>query len=359
MRYVKILAMLIGSFLVIQATSSAKPPVQGDYLMMEFSDSTESNAPFASLSNLTMDGVGNGTFQQIFLSNGDTPESGSFTYKLSPDGSFAIMVGEDTFYGVAGPEGQGLVVINTSSTSPGFYSAIKKSSNMSNSSVSGDYILASYGDEISSNDPWSCLASLHMDGNGNGTYQQLENSKNDPLESGSFTYSVGSDGVIYINAGGNTFQGLVSGDSSYMCLTRITGTSQDVEIMLAIKKSSGLSNASLKGEYIMADFSDSSSSNSPVSTLTVLRMDGSGNGTYRNLRSSNTDPLESGSFTYSVTSDGSLTIIVNGEPLHGIAAASGNVLIISETSSDNPGIVLAIKKSAGAMTWLPLLLDDQ
>jgi hypothetical protein len=45
----------------------------------------------------------------------------------------------------------------------------------------GDYLMSQFENTAAEGDPWSGLAAINLDGNGNGTYQDLYTSDTDPL----------------------------------------------------------------------------------------------------------------------------------------------------------------------------------
>ncbi len=64
--------------------------------------------------------------------------------------------------------------------------------------------------------------------------------------------------------------------------------------------------------------------------------------------------------TYSVSSDGRLTLTVGSNIVgHGIVSSDGGVFTLAQTD-DDAGIIVGIKKSLvdKAMPWIPLLLLD-
>ncbi len=99
----------------------------------------------------------------------------------------------------------------------------------------GDYLWSEFENAATGGSPWSGLATINLDGNGNGTIRHLYTSDTDPLESGNFTYSIGSDGSLAITAGSDTFHGIVSADGTIYTLVRTTGA--EIEILVGIKKS--------------------------------------------------------------------------------------------------------------------------
>ena len=135
-----------------------------------------------------MDGTGNGTFQNLYTSSGDL-ENGSFTYTVSDDGSLTVFSDSEVLHGIISQDGNVLTLALTTSDEPGIIVGIKKSTNLTNATFRGKYIMCQFTDEItysgSADRPVAMLSEISLDGAGNGTYQDLYTSSGD-LESGSF-----------------------------------------------------------------------------------------------------------------------------------------------------------------------------
>jgi hypothetical protein len=106
----------------------------------------------------------------------------------------------------------------------------------------------------------------------------------------------------------------------------------------------------------MSEFENAATGGYPWSGLAAINLDGNGNGTFRDLYTSDTDPLESGSFNYSISSDGSLSITVGSDTLHGIVSADGTIYTLVKTTGDEIEILVGIEKSPLGMPHTPLLL---
>jgi hypothetical protein len=63
-----------------------------------------------------------------------------------------------------------------------------------------------------------------------------------------------------------------------------------------------------------------------------------------------------GSFTYSISSDGSLTITAGSDTLNGIVSADGTIYTLVKTTGDEIGILVGIKESPLGMPSATLLL---
>jgi hypothetical protein len=282
-------------------------------------------------------------------------ESGSFTYSVAADGMLTVSAEEELDHGIVSADGSIFTVAwTTAGEPPGIAVGIKKSSGMSNGSAGGYYIMSSFADEPGLNSPWSGLVRIYLDGNGNGTYQDLYTSDNDP-ESGSFTYSIAPDGMLTIYVMGIQFHGMVSADGSIFSIAETIPGEPGID--LGIKESTGMSNASAKGCYLISQYEDQIGTNAPWAALTRICLDGNGNGTYQDLYTSDNDLEGPGSFTYSIAADGQLTIYTEGMQFHGIVSADGNVFTVAITVGGEPGILVGIKKSStGISPGMPFLL---
>ncbi len=125
---------------------------------------------------------------------------------------------------------------------------------------------------------------------------------------------------------------------------------------ILINGSLGLAFTKPAGDYLMSDFENEDVGGNPWSGLIAINLDGNGNGTIRDLYTSDTDPLESGSFTYLVSSDGSLTINAGSDTFHGIVSADGTIYTLVRTAGTEIGILVGIEKSPVGMPHTPLLL---
>ena len=148
--------------------------------------------------------------------------------------------------------------------------------------LSGEFIIADFEDNTGVNSPEAALILITLDGNGHGTYQDLYTSETDPLEHGEITYSIAPDGSLTLQEVGESVMdhGIVSADGNMLTLAY---PSNWPGIAVGIKKSSGMSNASLNGSYLASYFGDETESNSPWAGLARVTLDGNGHATYQDL----------------------------------------------------------------------------
>ena len=119
-----------------------------------------------------------------------------------------------------------------------------------------------------------------------------------------------------------------------------------------------MTNAVLNGDYIVSEYNPYQGT--PSAALSSVSFDGNGSASSQVLYDSVRD-LESGTFTYSVSSDGRLTATIGSEIVgYGIVRSDGSVFTLAQTE-DDAGIIVGIKKSLvdKAMPWIPLLLLDE
>lgn len=130
------------------------------------------------------------------------------------------------------------------------------------------------------------------------------------LLDGTLTYSVASDGTASFDVEENSVIssfdiGQVSADENYITIVDADASDNFLLYGFGIKKSTGLSNATLNGTYIMNETGIDYPN--PWTMRSRLTFDGNGNGTWEALEVSD-GSLDSGAFTYSVSDDGTLSV---------------------------------------------------
>lgn len=180
-----------------------------------------------------------------------------------------------------------------------------------------------------------------LDGKGGGYTQFLESSVG-LTGGGSFTIAdISDDGTFTVSVPSfMTGSGIISADGNIMSVIYVDdGYSQ---LSVAIKKSSGMSNAKLKGEYIIVNQNTKGDQARMLATF-----DGQGKGTYQALEITDGE-LPSGSLTYTVNSDGSLIFTVPGIFTgHGIVSPDGKIAAIFINGDGFSEIAIMIQKSTG------------
>jgi hypothetical protein len=294
---------------------------------------------------LSFDGNGSGQIIEV----GGVSEIISFTYSVNSDGKFTIGIGGSTGTGIVSSDGNQFTFIDKGQDDNTFdevhYTGIKKSSGMSNTSLNGTYVMTTFGGGQDPNgngsgsvlDVWTDYVTLSFDGNGNGQIIEVGGVS----ESFSFTYSVNSDGKFTIGIAGGNETGIVSSDGNYFTFISKgpdDNTFDEVHYT-GIKKSSGMSNTSLNGTYVMTTFGggqdpDGNGSGTVLDVWTdyvTLSFDGNGSGQITEV----CGVSEIISFTYSVNSDGKFTIGIAGGNETGIVSSDGNHFTFTSKGPDD------------------------
>ncbi|MDY7032630.1 MAG: hypothetical protein SVY10_12080 [Thermodesulfobacteriota bacterium] len=304
--------------------------LNGEYTMCQYG--TDPNS-MTTISDLTCDGNGSVAYQEIASSWGPPYDSGTGTYSVSSDGS--LILGSGT--GIVSADGNIFTMVDYDASDNALFLwvGIKKSSGMSNAILNGEYTVCQYGTDPNS---MTTISDLTCDGNGSVAYQEIASSWGPPYDSGTGTYSVSSDGSLILGSG----TGIVSADGNIFTMVDYDVSDNALFLWVGIKKSSGMSNASLNGEYTMCQYGTDPNSMTTISDLTC---DGNGSVAYQEIASSWGPPYDSGTGTYSVSSDGSL-ILGSGT---GIVSADGNIFtMVDYDVSDNALFLwVGIKKSSG------------
>ena len=298
----------------------------GDPVMVQFD-------PWSVLLSSNFDGAGGGTYQEIATSDGPPFVSGSVTYNLDPDGSLTSTLSNgEVFNGILNADNNILAVADTDPSLDDFIEMdvlIKNSTDLTNAILDGDYIgvrISGFGS--------TALFSTTFDGNGNGAFQYLASSDQQQL-SGEFTYSVDPNGDATISGlVAAASAGIVSGDGTVISMVD-TDSSDDDEISMAvlIKTGTGLSNATLNGDYVGVSYGYSIGDGTfEETTVTSIRdVDGAGNMVFEILYNSagNVGTINA---TYAVLDNGSITInLPNNEVYEGIIHADGEILSFVNT----------------------------
>ena len=287
--------------------------LDGDYYEFNyFSDD------YTDFIEVVFDGADGFTYQTIETSDGSALDAGSGTYTVESDGEITIT--NDDNRGMISSDGQFIFLVDLAGI-PGLDLFIKQSSGLSNSILNGEYYAINYFA-----DDYTDFMEVTFDGVGGLTYQTLETSDGSPLDAGSGTYAVASDGQITL--GDN--RGVVSSNGNFVFTVDLAGTPG---LVILVKKSSGLTQSILNGDYYSLNhFSDD------FASFSKANFDGNGDINYQQLQST-TGPLDSRSGTYTVASDGEITIGGN----RGMVSSDGRLVFLADFGG-NPGIDIFSRK---------------
>jgi 6-phosphogluconolactonase (cycloisomerase 2 family) len=318
----------------------------------------------------TMTFDGNGALSYAFTRDEDgtvTSESGSATYSISSGGTLAF----DVFSGGVLVGGEAFTVSST--TKQVMMVGIKKSGSFSTASLNGAYAVAGYhrtnvggvtmpapgGPMPNPNGFKSNAGTLTFDGAGgvsiSGT--QVLDGVVSP-DTGADTYTVGADGALSLISSG--FQGGVLAGKRVLLLGNTAGTR--TEILVATAKGSGMSDATLSGEYTWTSLKHVGATQpatpsvgdplpNPLGFKTQVGtavFDGAG--AFTASLTENLDGVVSAfsdSDTYSVAGDGTMTF---GGNFAGGVLPGGNMAILATVSGGGCEFFVLLKGRRGHVT---------
>lgn len=311
--------------------------LNGTYIMNEIGiDSTH----WTGRIEITFDGDGNGTWQQLDDSNGSTG-SGSLTYNVSADGTLSI---DGVEVGMLNTDERFFNIVDTNSADSdlSFHFGVKQSSGLSNATLHGTFMIGEMG--VLDADHWTRRIEATFDGNGNGIWQYIDDSDGS-TDSGSLTYTVEDDGTLSVD--GATV-GQLSSDGNVFTIIDAEFADNDVSLQIGLKQSSNFSNNSLKGDYIVEEIGvDSTHWTGRV----AMTFDGDGNGTWQQFDDSK-HATGSGTLTYSVTDSGVLSI--DGTEVGQIGMDTNVFMIVdSDVTDSDLSLHIGIKKSIRTPTPTP------
>ncbi len=270
---------------------------------------------------------GNFSMTQLVNSEGSL-EGGTGVYSIFDDGKVSIKSSDhdigDTILGATSSDTSIMsFIINHAQWPEEFAIGFKKSNGLTNAALTGDYYIAAYEYNNTVR-----FAEASLDGNGAMSFQQLFDTDGS-LGSGSGSYSVAGDGRLTTGDGstGDQVVGTISSDGGMFACIGWYPAYQN-EIFIGIKKSLGLTNAVLNGNYYVTNYEHGG-----TVRLAELIFDGQGGLSYQTLYYSAGSALNF-SGAYSVASDGLLTLNLplSGPTIMGVVSSDGKTFTCMEVS---------------------------
>lgn len=254
------------------------------------------------------------------------------TYTIDAEGRY--QVSGHTGYGVIAPNGSVYAWVDTDNTDNALSLVIgvRKGANLSTASLNGtyDFHQIGYGSGV-----YTMGMTMQFDGQGTESWTINSISGGSPsATTGIGSYSVTSDGVFTTYTGKT---GMVSADHNFIIIAD-TDSAGGISISLGVKRSSGLSNTSLKGRYYRMMMGSG-----PFSLMARLDADGSGNAVNEMQENSFTNVVTPQNYTYSINSDGTGTItsLTSGtRPI--ILSPDGYLMLGTDTDSSDGTVSLDI-----------------
>ena len=338
--------------------------LDGDFIGTGFGFDNELFSYWSALFKADFDGSGGGNFDNLETSDGSSG-GGPLTYNLDFDGSLSATLGDGTvFSGILNPDKNILAVADTDSSEDFFVEmdvVIKKSAGLSDDILNGEYIGVRIGSA-----PSTARILFDFAGKGSGDFTYLADSRRfTTLPSGGFDYTFLSNPADFVDILSITepaiitSKGIVSGDGAVVSLVDTEFGGDLIDLTVLIKTSSGLSAATIDGDYVavsFAIFTGSSGGASQATTLWNINADGAGNLEFEIIESSSSrEPIEPTTYRVNVLDDtlervipGSIEIGPPGNPrFDGIVNAKGDVFTFVDTN-DNDDLIemgVAIKKT--------------
>jgi hypothetical protein len=292
---------------------------------------------------MTFDGSGGFDLTIVYDSGGDSA-SISGTYTVDSDGSLSIA--DTDLRGQASADGN---LFATTDTNPDdddgdiiLGVGLKYGSGLDASVMNGSYTVCQIRNDGATK---ASRMSFTFDGTGNLSGEILEDTDG---TTGALTgtYTVAADGAlgVVVNGLSKTFGGNVSPDGN---LFQIYDTDDDGEVLVMIglkKTSSGMSAASLSGDYQLNMMAEDSTA--PWTSRIAMTADGLGSISAEILAASDGDLSTPPDMSYTVTGDGTLTI--DGTEQTGQLSSDGEVFIMVDTDNSIDGevmLMIGIKKS--------------
>lgn len=324
----------------------------GDYYLTmmggEIDTSNGQSDFWSSFVKINLDGDSLSYFD-LYSNEGD---SGKIKYTLDDSNNIALSEEDSVFMcGLMSQDGQITAMANTNISDMGLFASIKTSSGASNDDFSGDYFggmfdivpVYDYNKQQAYNSSSNVL-SIHLTGEGTGQVfvpeeQEAIDIFYDVEDNGFFTLSgyYDEDSTAEIVP---LFAGVLSPDRNLfsMAWTYHDSTSDEFQnrIIVGSKKSSGMNNASVQGEYRYYQMFIENMNGFALTQITKIYLDGAGKGTYEVLQQPVlSDSLESGTLAYTVAEDGALQVVPDNQSkqenflLNGFVSEDGKMFVLT------------------------------
>lgn len=323
--------------------------LSGNYQVNQVGDAGASAVTETVRVDMSADGAGAGMadFSSANHSTG-VAGSGAYSYTVAADRTFSVTTTTGTVHGIVSAAGSPFVLTDTNRTvsavppeDAGVVMAvgIKKSSGLTNAILNGSYQIHQAGDALLGAGLYTARVDVTADGAGAGTWTIAGHSAG-ASGTGAYTYSVNAtDGTFSMTTAAGTDYGIVSADGSMFALTDTNPPADtDAEIVMAVgmRKSSGLTNAVLNGNYQIHQVGKGAAGR--YTSRVNITADGLGGGTW-SIASHSAGDMGSGLFTYSVASDGTFSVTTKDATGtvtigtdYGIVSADGSLFAITDTN---------------------------
>ncbi len=277
---------------------------------------------------------------------------GTTSYSVAEDGQLSIEGDGETSHGIMSHDRQIIAYVDTTTGDSlnglQIDFGIQQSLNMSNTALDGIYIsgfLGKYGIGTGNDRSFTGRAEYAFDGAGAVTLSLVDSEGTTKNDTG--TYAVATDGTFTITLNNGQLQhGIVKSDGQVFTVVETDLTDEQVYFGVGIRKSSGMTNDKLSGNYITVEklFDFNGPTEGIWTAMAHFDSDGSGSMSSDGLYSSDGLPWTISS-SYAVAADG--TILTTG--FSGIVSSDGSTFMLVKTDP-NAGNVGEIELLLGVKT---------
>ncbi len=269
----------------------------------------------------------------------------SGTYSVSNTTNPPTLTNAGAPGGIEGVNGDVIVTLSTTSgTPPAIGISVVPNANATTSSINGDYTLVDLSAQLSNGNMYGYEATITLtNGAISGTYTQNVAGTITTGNPASGQWSVA--GGVLTSVG--SASGAVSADGDLIVLAD-TNSGDDPYINVAVLRGTGVTAATFQGVYSVVSYVGKAVATTAGQVQTVFAY---GNGTLSFNGTANDNGTivttnNAGSASYTVSSDGSLTITqADGSLLNGAISADGNTFVLSAISSgEKPQIIVGVRQ---------------
>ncbi len=275
-------------------------------------------------------------------------DDGSMAYAVYADGTMVI---DTVCQGIMNADEDTAVLTDSElsvDTEINLILAVRDSSGMTAADFTGDYISCQFGIDTSDDSHWTTRLSTTGNGAAGDIDFTILSDSNGDSGTGTVDFTIADSGRLTQTT--DSEYGMLRSDAEFWFLTDEDDSDDDINIIVSVKKGSGLDASILQGTYIVAQIrgedDDAGDRNFSISRLQITS-DGAGNASYEVLSDSSGGAGETGTTTYTVAADGSLVITGLAE---GIVSSDGSIFVVVDTdwnpgaSDDEVQMMIGIKK---------------
>lgn len=201
----------------------------------------------------------------------------------------------------------------------------------------------------------NAVENLTFDGAGGYTGSAIRNVNtviSNASVSGSFTLvqDQSTAQIPLLTLNGSDYGALQANGSALVVLSNASGGTA-ANLFVGVKQAQNASVSTLNGSWLSISLESTGTPSSTVSTFTANNGTGSFPGGQRNTNGVISTPPGGGTGSYTVTSNGAVTLGTGGAGISGAVSADGNLLVLAPTTSNGngatPGIYVAVKQGTG------------